>query len=319
LVERLTCNQDVAGSSPAFGSKLSQQHRRRMEAQNTIVKILKAVKFEDVVDIKNFKHDYYEIVKLIHPDHCSLPTAGEAFSKITDWYDTHENGKKYIDESGEFTTNFYNIIYRHKPELLKKSFTNWSILTKIKHEHFSKYMPSTIGFVNSNLEIDFSKRTIPLSGLTLPQEHVNWILSRLLEYCALIADRGYVHCGLIPESIFIVPETHGIKVCSFYHMTKKGEKVKTVSGINNYLYWYPAELLSNKTAEPIIDLELSKNIARYLLGDKTVGAGAMLRKTCPMDFVDFLQKQHTSALEAFIEYRDILNRNFPKQFHQLNI
>lgn len=129
---------------------------------------------------------------------------------------------------------------------------------------------------------------------------------------------GYVHLGLNPESVYIVPETHGIHVVSFYHVTPIGETVKTVSGLNNYLYWYPMELMVNKIAQPAIDVELAKKIAIYLLGDKS-GVGTVLRMKHLDVYINFLQKRHTTAKEAFEEYRELLKTNFPKKFHVLKI
>ncbi len=79
-----------------------------------------------------------------------------------------------------------------------------------------------------------------------------------------------MHCGLNPESIFIVPETHGIQICSFYHLTKIGNRIGTISG--KYSNWYPQDVFKTKIATPIIDLGCSMKIASYLLGD-TSGIG----------------------------------------------
>jgi serine/threonine protein kinase len=169
---------------------------------------------------------------------------------------------------------------------------------------------------NDTYELVFAKRAIPLGGLTLPQEHVNWVLSRLLEYTAYLAQVDFVHCGLMPENVFIVPENHGIIIISFYHLTRIGSTVKTISA--KYKDWYPPELLQTKLATSGVDLEMVKKIAIYLLGDQS-GAGVKLRKTHNADFINFLIKRHDDPYNTYKEYRELLKNNFESKFHVLNI
>ena len=294
-----------------------------LSAESIIEKLMAAKKLEDVMDINHFKSEYESMLKLIHPDICKLKNATEATSKLNELRDKFKHGTKYIDDSGEFTSNGYEVNYSGDSEdskrLYETSCKNFNTLISIKDktiDHFRKYMPHEMAVTDGKLNVKFAYRAVPLSDLTLPQEHVNWILSRMLEYSAWLSQMGYVHCGINPESIFIIPETHGIMVTSFYHLTKKGDKAKTISG--KYQSWYPPSLFSAKKATSDIDLELSKKTAIYLLGDKS-GAGIKLRKTHNEKFLDFVIKHEADAYKAFTDYREFLSKNFEKKFHILNL
>ncbi len=291
-----------------------------MNEQVLIEKIALAQKIEDVIDVTDFKSQFNDVVKVIHPDVCSLQGASEATAKMNLWKDVFENGKEYKDDVGSFRTNGYWVEFKSTQPNLSWSIENYRIIKDLKGdtpEHFRKYIPKDGKLLaDGTVRFEFDKRAIPLSGLVLPQEHVNWVLNRLLEYCSFLAECGMSHCGLTPESIFIVPETHGIQICSFYHMTRFGNQIKTVSG--KYRNWYPQEIFTTKIATPTIDIELSKKIAAYLLGDIS-GSGIKFRKTHNEDFINFIISQDNAAYSTLSAYKKLLNKNFKKQFHSLTI
>lgn len=286
----------------------------------TIDKIKAASKIEDILNVLNFKDEYLNIVKEIHPDICKDKDATFAIQKLNELKNKFDNGIVLSDETGTFKTNGYWADFKSDEPCLDWSFDNYKRFKTLKDKSslvFSKYIPSdSLILPDKTHRFIFDKRAVPLSGITLPQEHVNWILNRFLEYCSYLTEQTFVHCGLTPESVFIVPETHAIQVCSFYHLTRIASKVKTISG--KYKNWYPAQLFTEKLACPLIDIEMAKKIAIYLLGD-TSGSGIKLRKTHNPKFIDFVVKQHTSAHEAWTEYRELLKNNFEKKFHSLNI
>jgi hypothetical protein len=284
-----------------------------------IQKINEANKLEDILDVNNFDEEYKSVLRSIHPDVCVAPGATAATAKLNELRDKFRQGVKYVDDSGEFKSNGYFIKYEGDKSLLKKSFDNFTLLKSLKDKsslNFHRYMPNSMNLSDGKIEIKLSPRAIPLVNRSLPQEHVNWILSRMLEYSAWLAQVGFVHCGINPASVFIVPETHGIQVCSFYHMTRIDRPVSTVSA--RYKTWYPPQLFSTKQATSNIDLELAMKTAIYLLGDKS-GSGIKLRKTHHEKFMNFVIKQHYNAHKTFLEYRELLQDNFKKEFHPLNI
>ena len=179
--------------------------------------------------------------------------------------------------------------------------------------HFHHLLPESMA-INGNLETKWLRSAFSLSGRRFPQRHVQWILSRLLEFAAWLAQEGYVHAGLHPESIWIVPETHGIIIGSFYHMTRRGARLKTVSA--HYQNWYPAPVFTNKKATSQIDIELIKRTAIYLLGDPS-GGGIKLQKIVSPALMDFLLAEHSDVFHCYDDYRRLLKRNFKDEFHKM--
>lgn len=285
-----------------------------------IHKINKANKIEDVLNLANFKTEFNTIIKQIHPDTCTDPGAVEATSKMTIWKNQYEHGKPFTDDAGIFKTNGYWADFSSALPNLTASVDHYNMLQQLRSDvdlHFKKYLPSACHtLADGTSRFLFEKRAIPLSGLQLPQEHVNWVLNRLLEYIAYLSQSGFVHGGLNPESVFIVPENHGIQVVSFYHLARIGSRIHTVSG--RYMNWYPAQVLQTKTALPVTDLECAKRIAAYLLGDAS-GNAVKFRKTHNSAFINFLLTQHDNAYQCLTQYQQLLRTNFKTRFHSLTI
>lgn len=285
-----------------------------------IDKIKKANKIEDVLNLTNFKTEFNTIVKQIHPDTCTDAGAVEATSKMNIWKSQYENGKPFTDDAGVFKTNGYWADFSSTLPNLTASVDNYRMFQQLRSDadmHFKKYLPKQCSkLADGTYRFVFEKRAIPLSGLQLPQEHVNWVLNRLLEYIAYLSQSGFVHGGLNPESVFIVPENHGIQVVSFYHLARKDRRINTVSG--RYLNWYPAQIVKAKTASPVTDLECAKRIAAYLLGDAS-GNAVKFRKTHNEDFINFLLTQHDNAYQCLAQYQQLLRKNFKTKFYSLTI
>lgn len=285
-----------------------------------IDKIKKANKIEDVLNLANFKTEFNTIVKQIHPDTCTDPGAVEATSKMNIWKSQYENGKPFTDDAGVFKTNGYWVDFSSALPNLTASVDNYNMFQQFRSDadiHFKKYLPKECcALTNGTYRFSFKKRTIPLSGLQLPQEHVNWVLNRLLEYIAYLSQSGFVHGGLNPESVFIVPGNHGIQVVSFYHLARKDRRIQTVSG--RYMNWYPAQILKTKIASTVTDLECAKRIAAYLLGQAS-GNAVKLRKTHNEDFINFLLTQHDNAYQCLTQYQYVLRKNFKTRFYSLTI
>ena len=291
-----------------------------METTYLINKINTAFKLEDVLNVENFKEEFNQIMFKIHPDKCSLTGAADATFKMNGWKNIYENGKIYKDDAGEFKTNGYWLEIKSGEKNLDWSIDNYKLFQGLKSDtdkHFFKYLPKECKLLSDGIyRYTFLNRAIPLSGLELPQEHVNWVLNRLLEYCSYLSKIGFVHCGLTPESVFITPENHGIQIVSWYHLTRINNKIGTVSG--KYKNWYPARVFSDKVATPDIDIECSKRIAAYLLGDKS-GNGGKFRKTHNADFINFLLSHSDSSYKTLLQYKELLDKNFKKEFYLLNI
>jgi hypothetical protein len=290
-----------------------------MEAKTVIATILKSKKIEDLLNISNMKSEFDTLIKLVHPDRCSLPQAHEASSKLIILRDTFEKGKAYTDDVGQYHTNGYFADFGGDKDFLTRSLANYKRLKSLKDTtslHFHRYLPETMEMRGDVIHLTFAQRAVPLYSLQLPQEHVNWILSRMLECIAWFSQIGYVHAGITPESIFVVPETHGIIFTSLYHMTEIDRPLTTISA--KYKHWYPACTFDDKRAVPLIDIELAKKIAISLLGDPS-GSGVRLKKTHNKEFIDFVIRQHEDAYGTFKQYRSLLDKLFEKKFYPLDI
>lgn len=281
--------------------------------------LLQTGNIEDVLDLSNIKESYNKLVLLIHPDKCGHPKASEATAKLNSLKARFLDGVNYTDDAGAFNTNDYIVRFKGTEAALKLSLDNYNRLKSVKDnisDDLGRHLPQSMTFEKGELVVKLRERAIPLTGLSLPQEHVNWILSRLLEFSYYVSRRNYAHIGISPESVFIMPKTHGIQVVSFYHMARIGERVRTVSNIHKP--WYPASLFDTKTATAKVDLELSKKTGIYLLGDKS-GSGIRLKKTHNEAFINFVITQHHNPAECFTKYREMLKANFETKFFPLNI
>jgi len=289
-----------------------------LTSEKIIEDIQQAVKLQDVLAVDQLKEEFKQTMKLIHPDVCGHPDAHDAVTKLNALKADYEQGSVYHDESGEFRTNGEFLIYEGKEELLKTSLRNYQKIMELRDEaslHFRRYLPKAMRLEKGKLYVTLAERAIPLSGKKLPELHVRWVLSRLLEFSGWLTQVGYVHAGLTPESVFVVPETHGIVITSFYHLTLKNTKLNTIAA--KYRNWYPPKVFKEKRALPVIDVELSKKTAIYLMGD-TSGSGIKLKKTHHKEFIDFVITQHQESFTAYQKYRELLKRNFKPKFHVLN-
>jgi len=288
-----------------------------------INKILKANKPSDIFD-DDWKKTYKTYSRLIHPDNCRQSNATDAMGKMNDFKDLLENGKKYRDETGDFRMFDKKLVYvitDDNRKLIRKSYDNYTLL-KTKTDkaslNFHRYLPESMILEKDKLTINLKDRAIPLTNQKLLQVHVNWLFSRLFELTLWFRQVDYSHMGLNPTTVMAVPETHGIIVTSFYHMTGLNQKAKTISA--KYKNWYPTTLFSKKNATPDVDLELVKKIALYLLGDRSA-AGTMLKrdKTVNSDILTFLLTKHQNNVEEYKQYRELLAKNFEKKFYLLDL
>jgi len=289
-----------------------------------IEKITKSTKPSDVFS-DDWKKEYLRFSKLVHPDTCTHPKASDAMAIINHYKDVIEDGIGYIDEAGAFRVFEKRIEYEinsTNKKLITKSFENYKKLKSLHDEsskHFHFYLPEEMLLEKNKLIIKLKDRAIPLTGQKLPQVHINWIFSRMFEFVLWLKQVGYSHLGLNPTTVFVVPETHGIIIISFYHMTGLNKKASTISA--KYKMWYPTNLFINKRATPDIDLELSKKIALYLLGDRSA-AGTKLKMdkiNINQNVLEFFLTKHANNFEEFDKYRKILEKNFEKKFYLLSL
>ncbi len=280
--------------------------------------ILGAHSIHEVMDVEDIDNQYKRILAYLHPDRNKQESATAAFIRLNHLKSKFDKGKFLEDDAGKVEVGELNSLFRGTSELLEKSYENYVKLRDKRDDAslaFHKYLPESVG-ISNHIQVDYRHRSLPMSRLVLPQEHILWILSRMLEFTAWMEHVGYVHAGIHPESVWVVPETHGIILNSFYHMTKKNHPLKTISA--RYKHWYPTTIFKDKRARHSIDLELVKRTACYLAGDSS-GMGIKLRKSHHPALIEFLLKKHHQPFECYDEYRNMLRNNFEVRFHKLTI
>ncbi|MEL7221682.1 MAG: hypothetical protein AAGJ93_10210 [Bacteroidota bacterium] len=283
-----------------------------------IKKIFKSRRIGEVFGTKDWKRAYRAAVFQLHPDRTDHPGGATALIRLNELRAAHERGKHLADDAGELKAFDWGVRFEGGRSLLETSLDNFNKLAVLRNraaQHFQQYLPQKM-YLDRYLTAEWKPFAVSLSGQQLPLHHVNWLLSRLLEFCAWLSQEGYVHCGLHPESVWLIPKTHGIIVGSFYHLKRRGTRLSTISA--NYQYWYPTKILEDKLAITQTDLEMSKRLAAYLLGDRS-GSGVTLRKTQPPPIVDFLLATHTDAYQCYDEFRQILQSEFDNKFYKLEI
>ncbi|RLF58278.1 MAG: hypothetical protein DRN27_05800 [Thermoplasmata archaeon] len=288
-----------------------------------INKILKSKKPSDILS-GEWKDTYKHYSRMVHPDMCNHPDASTAMAKLNEYKDLINNGRQSTDETGDFRVFEKKIVYKVTDKnraLIRKSFENFKLLklnTDKASVGFHRYLPESMRLSKNELIINFKDRAVPLTGEKLPQHHVNWVFSRMFEILMWFRKIGYSHMGMNPTTVFVVPETHGVIITSFYHMTHLDHKAETISA--KYKMWYPTTLFTKKIATQDIDLELAKKIALYLLGDRSAAGTKLKRdKDVNQEILNFLLTKHECELDDYEKYREIIKKNFKRKFYPLDL
>ena len=292
-----------------------------MTSEDILEKLEIAITPEAIFTRSNYRKEYLRYLKLIHPDVCQLPGANKAVEKLNTFRAQIEQQSQLHDDAGLVQqTDDKMLICKGGKEMLLRSLENYRRLMQLSDDasrHFQQYLPTSITLEGEHVRINYTHRIIPMTHLTLAEEHVSWILSRLLEFTAWLHQVGYCHAGFTPESLCVVPQTHGIICTSFYHLQPLGSRLQTIS--SKYRDWYPKLVFYRKEALPYVDLSLAQRTGLYLLGDKS-GNGVKLKNTRNEQLVDFLITPHYDAYQTYDAYRKLLKSVFgnPK-YYELNI
>jgi len=294
--------------------------------------ILKATHFNQICKSDD---DYKKLAKLLHPDRCKDSMANDALVHLNSLRDEAEKGLKFNDESGEYVTTGFTHTWSGNvnKDLLTASYNGYNTLVKEmkkvysgeRLDHFMRYIPHNYSLTNDKLSFTTALRCIPLSHMIkkisydpLKYKHYNWVYSRMIEFCVMLESVGIGHNGISPESVFIIPETHGITVSTFFHSKPFNQNLKTLNGRNRS--WYPDKVFTNKISEPGIDITLAKKLTISNLGDNS-GSGVVLRlnKEINPNVLTYFMRSDNNALNSMKEWREILHNNYKSEFLPLNI
>lgn len=286
-----------------------------MEVNELIKKIIGATTIKVLVDMSDYDSSCKNILKLVHPDKCSLPNANDAFIKFMELKTLFDNGFSFDDDAGKVTIKETIIKFDGDKDLITKSVSNYNKLynlAKSTKDGFHQYLPETFTGNEMTLNANF----LSLKDVVLGEEHVRWVINRLFEFSAYLEKVGYVHGGLTLDSFVVNPVNHSIKIISFYHMRPINSKLETISA--KYRTLYPASVFDKKLAENKIDVELVKRTGCLILGD-TSSIGVKLKKTVSDALIQFLLRTSLSSIDNFYEYKKLLNDNYESKFYPLNL
>ena len=281
-------------------------------------------------DICKSQEDYKILVKILHPDVNSDVDAIAAFTHLNDLKNSFIKGYDFFDDAGQYSSNYLEHRWMGDRALLRISKLNYDKIVHLAKNnfddksfcHFMQYIPSNFGFEDDVLVYRSKNKCIPLSKVMrlIPEsekcEHVNWIFSRLIEFVTMLESLGVTHAGINPDSIFILPDTHGIKVTSFYHVCTG--KIKTIS--SKYKNYYPTQLFDTKNVGSYIDICLAKKTAICCLGDIS-GSGVRLRmdSNINQNVLNYLLTADSDAFLSMRRWRETLDNNYVKRFVELKI
>jgi len=290
-----------------------------MDAAATIARILTSTHAGQVLPRASYRAEYHRLVRMLHPDVCALPGAAEAVIRLNAYVAQLAALDTPTDDAGQLRVlPDHQVRFEGDPTLLRRSAANFQRLLSLRDPtsaHFRQYLPAGLAWEGPALLLTPPARVVPLAGLMLPTEHVAWVLSRMLELTAWLHQSNFVHAGLVPEALALVPDTHGLVLLSAYHLTTLGGPLTTISG--KYKPWYPDAVFADKRATPGLDLALVQRTAVALLGDAS-GHGVRLRGTVDERLLTFLLTPHHDAFAAFEQYRRLLRQLYPVPvFHPL--
>ena len=293
-----------------------------MDAPTLLAAVLAARQPADVFSRFTYRPQLHAFLKLLHPDVCALPGAADATTRLNAFAEQLRTLDSPTDDAGPLRrVDERTFRFEGTATLLNQSRAGYERLRQLPGaaaQHFRQYLPAGLDpQPTGHLLATGPGPLVPLSGLVLPVQHVGWVLSRLLEFAAWLHQEGFVHGGFTPESLALVPQTHGLIGWSFYHLARLGGPLTTVS--DRYLDWYPPALFRDKKATGYVDVSLIQRTTIYLLGDPS-GHGVRLKKTVDPRLINFLLTPHYDAYTTLEEWRQLRVRLFGKpQFHPLTL
>lgn len=146
----------------------------------------------------------------------------------------------------------------------------------------------------------------------VPDRHVAWMVNRLYNLECFLAYNGITHNALTIENLFVVPDRHGVLVYGGWWFAQKlGSKL---TGVPRKIYNIMSyEDKTSGTANPTIDLETIRLVARQLLGDE-YGGKIMNNKDIPTPIKEWvLGKSGKNALKEYQEWNETIDASYGKR------
>lgn len=227
-----------------------------------------------------------------------------------------------IFELGEYYVCRKNIIYVF--DFSKKEYYN-NIKKTVRYANedmekaFKPLLPHVIKEANTENQhivvMDKPENVYPLRclfenyfNLNVPDKHLAWIVSRLMNICCFLKYNELVSNGLDLDNLFVCPDEHSIHLYGgwWYTVREGNNLIGTTRDIFNIM---PPKVKADKRASSITDIESVKALGRKYL-----------QPSAPAPFKEFLNSG--SSEDSFKEMKkwdDALLRSYGKRhFLKLN-
>lgn len=136
-------------------------------------------------------------------------------------------------------------------------------------------------------------------GGSIPQKHVAWIVSGMMNIVCYLEWAGLVHGAISPETLMIQPQRHSVHLLGGWGFaTRIGTRPTALPGRTTELF--PRIAVKGQTAAPEIDMTLVRGVALDCLG-KTHGGQLLTERTVPKAFADWISLPPASRASADYE------------------
>lgn len=157
-------------------------------------------------------------------------------------------------------------------------------------------------------------------GGRIEPRHVAWIVSSLLNLACFLQVAGITHNGMTPDTVFVSPLHHAAyPLGGWWYAAPAGAGLTALPDATYALA--PPAALARRTADPRLDLESIRAIARACLGDPS-GHSLSARGDVPAPMTSFLRLPSSgSAIEDYRIWSDqVLLQSFgPRRFVELPV
>lgn len=225
-----------------------------------------------------------------------------------------------VFELGEYYVCKRNIIYAF--DFSKKKYYN-NYIKNIKNFHFAnagmeKMFKPILPQLVAEYDTEDNKHIIVLSKTedvyplrcvmdnfykgNIPDTHLAWIMSRLMNLCCFLKYSGQVLNGLTIDNLFVSLQYHTILLEGgwWYAVDEDKDMIGTTKDIFNIM---PPKVKANKVASSVTDVESVKAFGRKYLAD-----------SAPQAFKDFLNSgSQSDSMKEMAKWDEALEKSYGKR------
>lgn len=155
-------------------------------------------------------------------------------------------------------------------------------------------------------------------GGQIPEKHVAWIVSGMMNIACYLEWAGFVHGAISPETLMVQPERHSMHLLGGWGFsTRIGKRPAALPG--RTMEVYPRIIVKGQTATPEVDMTLIRSVALDCLG-KTHGGQLLTEGTVPKPFANWISLPPASRATADYEaWMTALVESFgPRRFEKMS-